>query len=87
MSSKSHFHSQSELQAYGWRTFCVELMCGMVAIAWYLLSLAEKTTLRGLTRLEQFAASGSGDISDNEKASNVLFQDEGITRAQSRSHK
>jgi hypothetical protein len=41
------------------------------------LSLAEKTTLRGLTRLEQFASPGSADISDNEKASNVLFQDEG----------
>ena len=52
-SSKSNFHSQSQLQAYGWRAFFVEFLCGMVAIAWYLLFLAERAMLRGLTQLEE----------------------------------
>jgi hypothetical protein len=53
----------SQLQAYGWRAFCVEFLCGMLAVAWYFLSLAERTTLRGLTQLENLAAPSSDDLS------------------------
>lgn len=52
---ESNIYSQSQLRAYGWRAFCVEFLCGIVAIAWYLLALAETITLRGLTRLEKAA--------------------------------
>ena len=56
-------YSRSQLQAYGWRAFCVEFLCGTLAVAWYLLSLAERTTLRGLTQLENLAAPSSDDLS------------------------
>lgn len=74
-SSKSNFYSRSQLQADGWRTFFVEFLCGMVAIAWFLLLLAERTTLRGLARLEKFAAPPPKALSGNGGASNVLSQD------------
>jgi hypothetical protein len=55
-SNNSNLYSPSKLQAYGWRVFCVEFLCGVVALVWYLLSLAERTALGGLTRLEKLAA-------------------------------
>lgn len=70
-SSQHNSHSHSALQTYGWRTFCFEFLCGTFAVAWYVLFLAEKTALRGLTRLEKLATArsdcGVGD---------VLFHDE-----------
>jgi hypothetical protein len=77
-SSQSHFPSHTQLQAYGWRAFCIEFLCGIVAITWYLLFLAEKTTLRGLTRLERFASPPPEDLSGYGRVSNVLLQDEGF---------
>jgi hypothetical protein len=55
-SFKSNFYSQSQLQVYGWRALCIEFLCGVVAIVWYVLALAELTVFRGLTRLEKLAA-------------------------------
>ena len=76
-SSKSNFYSQSQLQAYGWRACFVEFLCGMVAIAWYLLFLAERAMLRGLTQLEEIAAARPDHVSGIGRGSNALFQDEG----------
>ena len=70
-SSEHNSQSHSALEAYGWRTFCVEILYGTVAVAWYVLFLAEKTALRGLTRLERLATPPSDD-----GISNVLFHDE-----------
>jgi hypothetical protein len=75
--SKSTFYGQSQLQAYGWRAFCVESLCGVIAIVWYLFFLAERTTLRMLTRLEKLASHRVGDLSPIERACNDLLQDEG----------
>jgi hypothetical protein len=77
-SSKSNFYSQSNLAVYGWREFCVEFLYGMVTVTWYLLFLAEKTTFRGLTRLEMFAAPLLDDHSGYERVSKNFFQDEGF---------
>lgn len=52
---KSNFYSQSQLHVFGWRAFCIEFLCGVVAMVWYALALAEVTVLRGFTRLEKFA--------------------------------
>lgn len=76
--SKSNLYSQSNLQAYGWREFCAEFLYGMVAITWYLLFLAEKTTLTGLTRLEKLATPPLDDHSGYERVSKIFFQDEGF---------
>ena len=62
-SDRPDSYSRSQLQTYGWRAFCVEFLCGTLVVAWYLLSLAERTTLRGLTQLEKFAAPSSDDLS------------------------
>lgn len=77
-STKTTFHSYTGLQEYGWRAFCIELLYGIIVITWYLLFLAEKTMLRGLTRLETFSTSPRDSPSGYERATNVLFQDEGF---------
>ena len=41
------------------RTFIVELFCGLLTLIWYTLLLAEKAAFRGLTRLEILAERGS----------------------------
>jgi hypothetical protein len=61
-SNNSNLCSPSKLQAHGWRVFCVEFLCGVVALVWYLLSLAERIALGGLTRLERLAAPPSDDL-------------------------
>ena len=85
--SKPGIHPQSERQEYGWRAFCFELLCGVAAIVWYVFSLAERVALKGLTRLEEIAASRPKGYLEREKASHVLFHDElrpqGATRANS----
>ena len=77
-SSQSDFSLQPNLQSYGWQAFSVEFLCGIVVIMWYLLYLAEKTTLRGLNRLETSATSLPDNPSGYERVTNVLFQDEGF---------
>jgi hypothetical protein len=71
ISSKTTVCSQSQLQAYGWQTFCIEFLCGLVLIFWYLLAIVERATLRGLGRLEKLAAPPPHDVSD-ECVSDVL---------------
>jgi hypothetical protein len=61
-SNNSDLYSQSKLQAYGWRVFCVELLYGVLAVAWYMLSLAERAALGALTRLERLAVPPSDDL-------------------------
>jgi hypothetical protein len=46
---------QSQTQAYGWRTFLLEFLYGLLAIAWYLLLLAESSVRRGLTWLARLS--------------------------------
>jgi hypothetical protein len=75
-SNKPNSYSRSQLQAYGWRSFCVEFLCGTVAVMWYLLSLAERTALKGLTQLEKLAISPSDDLPEYGGAQNILFQEE-----------
>lgn len=77
LSSKANLYSRSRLQEYGWRVFVAEFLCGLVAIPWYLLFLAERTALRGLTRLEKCAAFRPDNLASIGTACNVLFQDEG----------
>jgi hypothetical protein len=77
-SSQSDFSLQPNLQSYGWQAFCVEFLCGIIVVMWYLLYLAEKTTLRGLNRLETFATSRPDSPSGYERVTNILFQDEGF---------
>ena len=72
--SKTNPYSHSERQEYGWRAFCFELLCGMAAIVWYVLFLAERTTLRALTWLEEIAASRPNNNLQRERGSHVLFQ-------------
>ena len=66
----------SQLQAYGWRAFCVEFLCGAFALTWYLLSVAERNTLRGLTQLEKLASPPSDDLPEYGGEQNCLFQEE-----------
>ena len=53
------FDRRSQLQDYGWNTFCVEFLCGIVTIVWYLLALAERNTLRMVTHLQSFGRPSS----------------------------
>jgi hypothetical protein len=46
---------QSQTQAYGWRTFLLEFLYGLLAIVWYLLLLAESSVRRGLTWLARLS--------------------------------
>ena len=75
-SSKSNFYAKSKLQVYGWRTILVEFLCCMVVVTWYLLFLAERITLRALTRLEKLAPQDD-TLSRYGRATNVLFHGEG----------
>ena len=52
--------------------FCVEFLCGLVLIMWYLLALAERATLRGLGRLEKLAAPPPHDVSGGSVSSVLL---------------
>jgi hypothetical protein len=74
--SKSNPYSRSQLEAYGWRAFWFEFLSGIVTVTWYLLFLAETTTLKGLTRLDKFAAPAFDDLSDDGGARNVPPQDD-----------
>lgn len=75
-SNQSNSSSRPQLHAYGWRAFCVEFLCGAFALTWYLLSVAERNTLRGLTQLEKLAASPSDELPEYGGAQNSLFQEE-----------
>lgn len=75
-SDPSNFYVPSQLHAYGWRAFCVEFLCGTLAVVWYLLSLAEGITLRGLTRLEKLAAPPADDFPEYGGPRNSPFYDE-----------
>ena len=72
-------HSQSKPPTYGWGVICVELLCGIVAIVWYVIAFAERTTLRTLTRLEKFAASLLGDHPNDKPAKKILVLDEALS--------
>jgi hypothetical protein len=74
--NESNTYSRSQVQAYGWRAFFLEFLCGMIAIAWYVIFLAERTMLRWLARLEKPAAPRSDDLPGNGGAQNVLSHDE-----------
>lgn len=76
--SNPTLYSDSRLHAYGWRTFCIELLCGVVLILWYVLYLAETITLQGVTRLEKFATSPPSDPVNRSGANNSSCQDQGI---------
>ena len=65
-SNRPNSYSRSQLQAYRWRTFCVDCLCGMLVVVWYLLSVAERTTLRGLTQLDKVAGPSADDLLDIE---------------------
>lgn len=75
-SSKSNFYAKSKLQVSGWSTILVEFLCGMVVVIWYFLFLAERITLRALTRLEKLAPQDD-NLSRHGRANNVLFHGEG----------
>ena len=64
-SNKSSRFRQSQTQPYQWRTLFLELLYGLLIIAWYFLALAERFALIGLTRLEKGALSSSDDPSEN----------------------
>jgi hypothetical protein len=73
MAASSNLYSQSQLQAYGWRAFCIEYLCGIAAIAWYAVFLVDRVTLAVLTRLEGLASSPAG-CPDYETAVDALGQ-------------
>jgi hypothetical protein len=73
MAASSNLYSQSQLQAYGWRAFCIEYLCGIVAIAWYAVFLVERVTLAILTRLEGLASSPA-ECPGSEKAQDAFGQ-------------
>jgi hypothetical protein len=78
-SNESNTYSRSQVQAYGWRAFLLEFLCGMIAITWYLLFLAERIILRWLTRLEKLVTPPSDDPPVYGNAQNVLAQEERST--------
>jgi len=59
VTTSSGVYSQSQAQRYGWLAFCIEFLCGLVAIIWYAIFLAERITLALLTRLEEIACPGA----------------------------
>jgi hypothetical protein len=74
--SNPTLYNDSRLQAYGWCTFCIELLCGVVLMLWYVLYLAETMTLQGVTRLEKFAASPLSDPVDRSGESSSACPDQ-----------
>lgn len=75
-SNKFNSHSRYQLQSFGWRAFCVEFLSGTLAVMWYLLSLAERSTLCGLTRLEKLAVPPSDDLAGYSGAQSGMTQEE-----------
>ena len=59
-------------RAYGWRTFFLEFLYGLLAISWYLFALPEMFLFRGLTRLEKLVTPSSNDISKDVSERSVL---------------
>ena len=59
-------------RAYGWRTFFLEFLYGLLAIAWYLFALVEMSMLKGLTGLGNLVAPSSDDVSKDGGERNVL---------------
>jgi hypothetical protein len=64
--------SQSQTAASEWRVFLVDFLCGLVAVLWYILYLAEKVAYQGLARLERLAASSSDRRNPYQRARNDL---------------
>lgn len=75
-SNQSSFYLGSQMQACGWRAFCIEFICGSLAVLWYLLYLAEGITLRRLSQLEKLAAPPADSLPGYGGARNIPFCDE-----------
>ena len=73
-SNRSSRFPQSRAQTYDWRTFFLEFLYGLLAIAWYILALAEMSMLRRLTWLGKFVAPSSCDLSKDGGGHNVLLE-------------
>jgi hypothetical protein len=73
--SRSILYRGSKLQLYGWRTFCIEFLYGLFVILWYVLYLAEKITLLGVTRLDSFTTYADGAPDGYQRESSALLQD------------
>jgi len=71
-SNGSSSFPQSQTQAYGWRTFLLEFLYGLLAIAWYLLLLAESSVRRGLTWLARLSDLPSDAPSEKSGGRSVL---------------
>jgi len=71
-SNRSSISLLPQTQTYCWRTFFLEFLYGLLAIAWYLLALVEMSMLKGLTGLGNLVAPSSDDVSKDGGERNVL---------------
>ena len=62
----------SQTQKYGWRTFVLEFLHGLLTVAWYVVALVEMSMLKGLTGLGNLVAPSSEDVSNDGGERNVL---------------
>jgi hypothetical protein len=65
---------QSRTQTYDWRTFFLECLYGLLAVAWSLLALAEMLMFKGLTRLEKLVTTASDDLGDDGSGQDALLE-------------
>jgi hypothetical protein len=56
----------SQTQKYGWRTFVLEFLHGLLTVAWYVVALVEMSMLIGVTRLGEAVAPSSDDLGKDD---------------------
>jgi hypothetical protein len=74
-SNRSSISPLPQTQTYGWRTFSLEFLYGLLAIAWYLFALAEMSIFKGLTRLGNLVAPAPKDVSKDGSERSVLLEE------------
>ncbi len=71
-SNRSSSSPPPQEQTFVWRTFLLEVLCGLLTVAWCLLALPEMFLLRALTRLGKAVDSSSDNVSKDVGERSVL---------------